>query len=122
MKILVIEDSKAMRMIILRTLRQAGYTQHAVGEASNATEALQIMQKWVPDLILCDWNMPGMTGIQLLEKLRIARCQIKFGFITSELMPHLRKWATDAGALFVLPKPFSVDDIRAAIEPLLKKP
>ena len=70
MKIVVADDSRAMRMIVVRTLRQAGFGGHEVIEAENGREALELVGTHAPDLILSVWNMPEMTGIQFLQALR----------------------------------------------------
>ena len=98
MNILLVDDSKAMRMIVRRTLRQAGYGQETLSEASNGDEALQLVQSIRPDLLLCDWNMPGMSGLELLLKLKSSGFDAKFGFVTSEpqlpIAPHSAPSAT----------------------------
>ena len=71
MKILIVDDSKAMRMIVMRHLRQAGFGNHALEEASNGVEALTAATNAPPDLILCDWNMPEMNGLEFLKKFRL---------------------------------------------------
>jgi len=112
MRILIVDDSKAMRLIVQRTLRQAGFVDHAFEEASNGSEALKAILASAPDLVLSDWNMPELTGIQLLEALRKAGSTVKFGFITSEGTPEMRKIASDAGALFLIAKPFTADTFK----------
>ncbi len=119
MKILIVDDSKAMRLIIMRTLRQAGFGNHTLFEAQNGRDALRVMQQNVPDLILCDWNMPDMSGISLLEMLRTNHCDIRFGFITSEASFALHKVATEAGASFVLTKPFTPEQVQDTLGPIL---
>ena len=118
MSILVVDDSKAMRMIVRRTLRQAGYN-HEVKEASGATEAIQTLQSEQIDLILCDWNMPEMNGLDLLQKLRAMEQKVKFGFVTSESSQDMRSAAMDAGALFLITKPFTPEAVRAVLDPIL---
>jgi two-component system chemotaxis response regulator CheY len=115
MKVMVVDDSKAMRMIITRTLRQAGFVGTVV-EASNGAEAFEILQTNVPDLVLCDWNMPVMSGIELVEKINQSAMMVKLGFVTSESTPAMRARAAQAGALFLLAKPFTSD----AFEEILK--
>lgn len=107
MKVLIVDDSKAMRMIVRRTLRQAGFEDCAATEASNGVEALKALETASPDLILCDWNMPEMTGIELLTKLHSDGHRVKFGFVTSESTPEMRDQAMEAGALFLITKPFT---------------
>ena len=70
MKILIADDSKAMRMIVIRTMRQAGLEGHEIIEAENGKEALDLTRAKSPDLILSDWNMPEMSGIEFLRLTR----------------------------------------------------
>ena len=63
MKILVADDSRVMRQIVIRTLRQAGYDDHEIVEAEDGADALAKVGSEQPDLVLSDWNMPNMTGI-----------------------------------------------------------
>lgn len=116
MKILIVDDSKAMRMIVMRTLRQAGYGDHTLIEASNGVEALDIVSKQSPDLILSDWNMPEMNGLELLKSLRAAGNQVKLGFVTSEGTAEVRDTAVAAGALFFVTKPFTPESFKAALD------
>ena len=62
-----------------------------------------------PDLVLSDWNMPQMTGIELLESLNEEGIKVPFGFVTTEATSEMRLRARKAGALFLLAKPFTVD-------------
>ena len=115
MRILVVDDSKAMRSIVMRALRQAGYEGHTFEEATNGAEALTAIRVNPPDLVLADWNMPEMTGIQLLQTLRGENIQTRFGFITSESSPETRELAISSGALFLLTKPFTPDSLKTAL-------
>jgi two-component system, chemotaxis family, chemotaxis protein CheY len=111
MKILVVDDSKAMRMIVLRSLRQAGFGDAEMLEAEDGAQALEKVTSEEPDLILSDWNMPNMTGIELLKALREAGCNTTFGFVTSESTPQMREQAVAAGASFLIAKPFTADTL-----------
>jgi two-component system chemotaxis response regulator CheY len=117
-KILVADDSKAMRMIVLRTLRQAGVKVSEVVEAEDGADALEKIKSFRPDVILSDWNMPNMTGIELLEHLRDSAISIPFGFVTSETTPAMRERAIEAGALFMIAKPFTPEQFEAAFQGL----
>ena len=78
MKILVADDSRVMRQIVIRTLRQAGYDDHDIVEAEDGADALAKVASEQPDLVLSDWNMPNMTGIECLQALRasgLGRCR-----------------------------------------------
>ena len=120
MKILVVDDSKAMRSIVMRTLRQAGYGDHAISEASTGAEALGSIRNAAPDLVLCDWNMPEMSGIELLHALGAEGIRLKFGFVTSESTPEMRKIAEDGGALELAFSKKKIEERKAwlaAVEP-----
>ena len=112
MKILVADDSRVMRQIVSRTLRQAGFSGHDLVEAADGKEALEAIRNEKPDLVLSDWNMPVMNGLELLKALRSAGESVPFGFVTSEGSPEMRKTAESAGALFLIAKPFTPDTFR----------
>ncbi len=119
MKILIVDDSKAMRTIVIRTLRQAGYGDHVLQEAINGAEALKAIHANQPDLVLSDWNMPDMTGIELLQALRTEGNKVKFGFVTSEGSLEMHKRAMEAGALFLLTKPFTAESLQQVLAPVI---
>jgi two-component system chemotaxis response regulator CheY len=119
MKILVVDDSKAMRMIIQRTLRQAGFEGHEMKEACNGAEALERLRTEAFHLVLSDWNMPNMSGIELLAKVKEEKIRVRFGFITSEGTVSMRQQASDAGAEFLLAKPFTVEAFQLTLRPVL---
>ena len=119
MKLLIVDDSKAMRMIVNRTLKQAGFTGHAILEATNGKEALEVIAKERPDLVLSDWNMPEMKGIDLLRELRERGDRTRLGFVTSESSPEIRREAEETGAAFVITKPFTPESFQNALEPIL---
>lgn len=116
MKILVADDSRVMRQIIVRTLRQAGYDGHEVIEADGGREALAKAQSEQPDLVLSDWHMPDMTGLECLRALRSTGYAVPFGFITSDVSPELRHEALAAGATFLIGKPFNAETLRAVLD------
>ncbi len=97
MKVLIADDSKVMRQIVKRTLRQAGYADAEVTEAGNGLEALDVIAAGAPDLVLSDWNMPEMNGLQLLQELKKQGSPVKFGFVTSEGSAEMRQQATENG-------------------------
>lgn len=119
MKILIADDSRVMRQIISRTLRQAGFSGHAIIEAADGKEALESVCSQKPDLVLSDWNMPEMNGIQFLRALRERGETVPFGFVTSENTTEMRKLAEESGALFLISKPFTADIFRDILEPIL---
>lgn len=119
MKVLVVDDSRVMRQIVIRTLRQAGLHGLEVVEATNGVEALRAVRDECPDLVLSDWNMPEMTGIELLQALRAHGDRTPFGFVTSEGSQQMRERAHEAGATFVVAKPFTAETFAEALTPVL---
>ena len=115
MKILIVDDSKAMRLIVMRALRQAGFGDHTLVEATDGAEALAMIQGTPPDLVLSDWNMPKMSGIDLLRSVTSQGLKVKFGFVTSEGTAEIKQLAMEAGALFIITKPFSPDVFRETL-------
>ena len=119
MKIMIVDDSAAMRMIVKKTLRQAGFEGHEISEAEDGAKALAAIQSSSPDLVLSDWNMPNMTGIELLEKLAASGAKLKFGFVTTEATADMRARATTAGAKFLISKPFTPESFKDALGPFI---
>ena len=68
-------------------------------------------------VVLSDWNMPVMTGIELLETLRAEGNDVPLGFVTSESSPEFKDRAFDAGAAFMITKPFTADDFQRVLAP-----
>lgn len=112
MRVLVADDSTVMRRIVTRTLRQAGFDVSDIVEASDGRQAYEIALTQSPDLVLSDWNMPEMTGIESLRAIRAAGSGVLFGFVTSEGSPEMRAQAAEAGAAFLIAKPFTADTFR----------
>ncbi len=119
LKVLIVDDSKAMRMIVKRILRQINIGEHETFEASDGVEGLKEANDNSPDLILSDWNMPNMTGIEFLEKLREENKRVKFGFVTTEGSENKRGRANEAGANFLIAKPFTPESFEKAIMPVI---
>ena len=117
MKILVVDDSPVMRKLVTRSIRQAGYDVDVV-EAEDGAHALQVTEDECPHLILADWNMPNMTGIEMLAALRERGNQIPVGFVTSESTSEIRATAQQAGASFFLSKPIDPTQLDTALTSL----
>lgn len=125
MRILVVDDSKMMRMMHARSLRQAGY-QAELLEAGDGAEALQVLEGAGPvDLIICDWNMPGMDGLESVRAVR-ARGQAAGGrrvpilMITSQGTQEQVTRAKEAGVDTLLVKPVTPEALAVSLEMLLK--
>ena len=119
MKILIADDSRVMRQIVTRTLRQAGFDGHDLVEAADGREALDMTLSESPDLVISDWNMPQMTGVEVLQKLRADGNAVTFGFVTSECTAEMQQQAAAAGAAFFIVKPFTAERFDEVLSPIL---
>jgi len=119
MKILVVDDSSIMRKIVTRTLRQAGFGGHDIEEAENGADALTKIEADEPDLVLTDWNMPEMTGIELAREVKNRNLDFPLAFITSECTTEMKEMADEAGAIAFLTKPFTAETMQDAFDKVL---
>ena len=120
MKILVVDDSRAMRRIVSRTIRQAGFEDADIVEAETGKEGLAVIASEQPDLVLSDWHMPEMTGIEFLRALNDENITIPFGFVTAESTTEMVEEAAAAGAMFLIAKPFTADDIALVLKSFVR--
>ena len=114
-RILCIDDDTDMRNVVRLMLETSGYE---LEEASDGQEGVDLALKILPDLILCDIQMPGMDGFQTLEKLHKdeSTAHIPFIFMTGQdPRTHLRKGMNLGANDFIL-KPFDTDDFIKAIQ------
>ena len=96
MRVLIVDDSRAMQQIIKRSLLNLNHSELDIAFASSGEEALELAKKWQPELALLDWHMPGMNGLELLFQLAFEKIKVKAGFITTETAPDKIKEAMDA--------------------------
>ena len=110
-KALIVDDSRAIRMILARTLRQTGWE---VSEASNGVEALAVLQSGPqPQVVLVDWSMPEMNGLEFVRRVRTdSRYEsTKLMMVTTETQMEQMVKALEAGADEYVMKPFTTDMI-----------
>lgn len=110
--ILVVDDFPIMRGIIRRMLtKRFGLTE--IFEADDGVKAWQILNETSIDLIICDWNMPNMTGIDLLRKVRGDKklAHVPFVMVTAEGKKENVIEATKAGVTGFIIKPFTAKDL-----------
>jgi two-component system, chemotaxis family, chemotaxis protein CheY len=119
--VLIVDDSSVMRKIIQRSLREAGIAISVILEAGSGTEALEILSKDKVDLICSDVNMPKMDGLQLLREIRTRNLapDVPFVMITTESSSQQVMEAVKAGAQQYIRKPFTSEQVRERITPLL---
>lgn len=117
--ILIVDDSVTMRKIIKHHLTQLGY--NSIIEASNGKEGLKKVVEEKVDLIICDWNMPEMNGLQFLYNLRENWQEIPVIMLTTVNTQDEVIAAMKAGANSYLTKPFTRDSLKEKIEQIKTK-
>lgn len=119
MKALVVDDSRAMRRFLAKIVFEVGFTN--VAEAAHGREALDVLSSGgAVDLMLVDWNMPEMDGLELVEALRALaeHDATRVIMVTSENdLEHMTR-ALEAGADEYLMKPFQEEDLLIKLEQL----
>lgn len=119
-RVLIVDDSRAMQQIVRRVLESAGHSDIETKLASDGLEALDVARYWEPDLILSDWHMPEMTGMELLTAINREMLDIKVGFVTTETSAARILEATEAGVQFIVNKPFDMATFHRAVLPVLE--
>jgi two-component system chemotaxis response regulator CheY len=116
MKILVVDDFSTMRRIIRNILKQLGYEK--VEEAEDGSQALLKLKSERFDFIISDWNMPNMTGLELLQTVRADASlkEIKFLMVTAEAMQENVMAAVQAGVNNYIVKPFTAETMKEKID------
>jgi two-component system, OmpR family, KDP operon response regulator KdpE len=114
-RILIVDDDPQFRRTLHLALDSYGYK---AGDAANGEEALESVRTTVPDLIVLDWQLPGMDGIQTCRVLR-ARYSVPV-IIVSGNRSNSQIAALDAGANDFLAKPFAMNELVTRIESALQ--
>lgn len=118
-KILVVDDSKTIRMSLTEILGRLG---HSIEVAESGEEAVEIVDKgFEAKLVITDFNMPGMNGVELIQVLRK---KAKYRFcpilvLTTETQQDLRGEAKKAGATGWLVKPVNADQLASVVKQVL---
>lgn len=120
MKILIVDDSETMRMIVIKSIRQAGYESAETVEASSAKEALKLIAGGGIDVVLCDVNMPEVTGIEMVKVVKQKFPNMPMFMVTTESSKEMRQKMMEAGANDIITKPFPPDEIKRVLGPLIK--
>lgn len=112
-KILIVDDSAMIRMQVRRALQEAGFQTR---EAQDGQDALEKLSNESVDLIICDVNMPRMSGLELLERLQEdGTCSAPILMLTTEAQPDMIRNARSMGARGWLIKPFQADLLVSAV-------
>lgn len=116
MDVLIVDDFATMRRILKNILRQIGFTN--IYEADHGKSALNMLKKQKFDLILCDWNMPEMSGLELLNEIRSDN-ELKdtpFVMVTAEAQKNNIIEAVQAGVSNYVVKPFTAETISGKLK------
>jgi two-component system chemotaxis response regulator CheY len=113
-KVLVVDDSGTMRKIIVRSLNALGVTD--VVEAGDGSDGMEAFNAQPFDIVLTDWNMPRMTGLEFLKAIRATGSEVPVILITTEAEKGRVLEAVQAGVSDYLVKPFETEGLRAKLQ------
>ncbi len=118
--IVVVDDSSVIRVQLKQTLEAAGYK---VEEAENGEDGLaKVLALKNPDLVITDYNMPGLDGIQMLTKIKASLGGVPFPvfMLTTETSANLKAAGKEVGVMAWINKPFTADKLLGAITKVLE--
>ena len=119
MRILVVEDEERLARLISRVLVEEGY---AVETEANGRQALMLALADEYDLLIVDWMLPELSGVQLVKRLRAAEVGTPAIMLTARDQIEDRVEGLDAGADDYLPKPFAFPELLARVRALARRP
>ncbi|MBN1868757.1 chemotaxis response regulator CheY [Candidatus Sumerlaeota bacterium] len=118
--ILIVDDFSTMRRVMRNTLHQLGF--HNLDEANDGAAALEKLKTGAYDLVVTDWDMPNMTGLELLKAIRAQETlrSIPVLMVTAEAEKEKVFAAAQAGVTNYVVKPFAPEVIRQKIDSIFK--
>ena len=116
-RILIVDDDAAMRLLIRRMLARLGIAN--IVEAESGAEALQRLAAAPVDLVMCDWNMPAMSGMELFQRARVLRPDLLFLMLTGRADADSHAAARKAGVAAFMVKPISAPELKIQLTHLL---
>ena len=121
MKVLVVDDFATMRKIVRNILKQIGFTN--IVEADDGAAAMSIIKKDKIDFVVTDWNMPNMTGLELLQNIRAEEKakDMPVLMVTAEGLAENVVDAVKSGVDNYIVKPFTAETVQAKIEQIFAK-
>ena len=120
MKILTVDDFSTMRRIVRNILRQLGYNN--IVEAEDGAAGLEILQSQEIDFVISDWNMPNMTGLELLKAIRndAKLKDLPVLLVTAEALKENVLEAVKAGVNGYIVKPFTAETLKEKIDSIFE--
>jgi two-component system chemotaxis response regulator CheY len=121
MKVLVVDDFATMRRILKNVLKEIGFTK--IVEADDGSTALAVLKKDKVGLIVSDWNMPEVSGLELLKAVRSDEStkDVPFLMVTAEGQKDSVVQAVQAGVNNYIVKPFTADTIKQKLQQVFHK-
>ena len=111
LKALVIDDSKVMRMMVMKNLKQAKIANFSFIEAEDGEAAIEKFVSEKPDILFVDWNIPKKSGIEFVREVRAKDAKVPIVMVTSEkAMGKMIEAVDEAGANDYICKPFKTED------------
>ena len=120
LKILLVDDFATMRKVIRNLLKQGGFEN--VAEAEDGVAALKVLKSQPVDFVISDWNMPNMSGLELLKAVRADEelKELPFLMVTAEALKDNVVAAVKAGVSNYIVKPFTAEVLNEKIEKIVK--
>ncbi len=109
---MIVDDQFGIRILLNEVFNKEGYQTF---QAANGIQALDIVNKHAPDLVLLDMKIPGMDGIEILKRMKVIDPDIRVIIMTAYGELDMIQEAKNLGAITHFAKPFDIDDIRAAV-------
>jgi two-component system, response regulator, stage 0 sporulation protein F len=115
-KILIVDDQYGIRILLNEVFQKEGFQTF---QAANGVQALEIVEKHSPDIVLLDMKIPGMDGIEILKRMKAIDPDIRVIIMTAYGELDMIQKAKDLGAITHFAKPFDIDEIRDAVKKYL---
>jgi two-component system chemotaxis response regulator CheY len=119
--ILVVDDSSPMRAVIRKTIEISGFSVGEYLDAADGREALEMLKNHWVDLVLTDYNMPEMNGLELIKEMKGNELlsAIPIVVITTEGSEQMMQQFLEKGAAGYIQKPFTPEDIREKLNTII---
>jgi len=118
-KLLIVDDQYGIRLLLHEIFKKEGYE---VFQAANGFQAIDIVVKDCPDLVILDMKIPGMDGVEILKRIKEINKDIKVILMTAYGELDIIEEAKKLGALQYFPKPFDIDEIKKVVREYTSQP
>lgn len=112
-KILIVDDQFGIRILLNEIFQKAGYTTF---QAANGAQALAVVKKEKPGLVILDMKIPGMDGLEILKRIKKDHEEIKVIIMTAYGELDMIQEAMDVGAVTYFSKPFDIDELMKTVQ------